>query len=85
MAFTPDKFEAISEGDQSLVVRIWPDATVAVVSEIQEGEFAHMSDDYKDLDLYDFKACQEFGKADPQLLQAAINEIMGEDPFSVTQ
>lgn len=63
-----------------LIVRIWPDGTNAVVADIREGEYDHMSDDYVDVDLYDFDACEKH-RAASLPIDEAIENIIGPDPL----
>ncbi len=34
------------------IIRLWPDGTWAVVDDINYGDYDHMSDDYRDVDLF---------------------------------
>lgn len=63
-------------GTGSLIVRIWPDGTFATLEDIREGDYSHMSDDYEDLDLYDFDKIQSYHNQ--SLMNQIIEEIMGQ-------
>ena len=74
------KFDELKCSDISMIIRIWPDNTWAIVEDIQEGEFNHKSDDYQDVDIYDFEA---WNKLDPALSKEITEEVMGPDPYEI--
>jgi hypothetical protein len=36
-----------------LFVRVWPDGTAVTLDDLQDGDYSHMSDDYRDVDVSD--------------------------------
>lgn len=66
--------------NQPLMLRIWPDNTWTIVEDIREGEYAHMSDDFTDIDFFDVPKFTTL----PQELQDEIElEVMGENPSEI--
>lgn len=73
--------DKLSPSNPSLIVRVWPDESWAVVEDIGEGEYGWRSDDVLHVDLYD-PECER--KLNPGLYAEIVEGVMGPDPHEPT-